>query len=81
MAKTMKERVADQGGLFSCAWTAQNGRRSSRCLVRAHSAQEAKIKIAKAIDCALVALFDFGVGRSAGAEGGTTWGSSLRPGR
>ena len=54
--KTMKERVAEQGGLFSCAFKAQNGRRSDRCLVRAHSAQEAKNRIAKAIGCALVAF-------------------------
>lgn len=56
MEKTMKEKVAEQGGLFSCAFRAQNGRRSSRCLVRARSAQEAKSKIAKAIGCALAAF-------------------------
>lgn len=53
---TMKERVAAQGGLFSCAFKAQNGRESKRCLVRAHDAQEARAKIVKAIGCALAAF-------------------------
>lgn len=51
--KTMKERVAEQGGLFSCAFKAQNGRESKRCLVRAHDAQEARSKIMKVVGCAL----------------------------
>ena len=53
MEKTMKERVAEQGGLFSCAFKAQNGRKSERCLVRAHDAREARDKIAKIVGCAL----------------------------
>lgn len=50
---TMKERVAEQGGLFSCAFKAQNGRKSDRCLVRAHDAREARSKIMKVVGCAL----------------------------
>lgn len=53
---TMKERVAEQGGLFSCAFRAQNGRKSERCLVRAHDAQEARNKIRKVVGCALAAF-------------------------
>lgn len=53
MTKTMKEKVAEQGGLFSCAFRARNGRKSDRCLVRAHDAKEARLKIAKAVGCAL----------------------------
>ena len=53
MEKTMKERVAEQGGLFSCAFKAQNGRRADRCLVRAHDAQEARNKIMKVVGCTL----------------------------
>lgn len=53
MTKTMKERVAEQGGLFSCAFRAKNGRKSDRCLVRAHDAKEARSKIAKAVGCVL----------------------------
>ena len=53
MGKTMKERVAEQGGLFSCAFRAKNGRRSDRCLVRALDAQEARGKIMKVVGCAL----------------------------
>lgn len=56
MAKTMKERVAEQGGLFSCAFRARNGRMSDRCLVRAHDAQEARGRIVKAVGCALAAF-------------------------
>lgn len=51
---TMKERIAEQGGLFSCAFEAKNGRRSSRCIVRAHNAKEARTKIIKIVKCALV---------------------------
>lgn len=50
---TMKERVAEQGGLFSCAFKAQNGRKSDRCLVRSRDAQEARGKIMKVVGCAL----------------------------
>lgn len=53
MNKTMKEKVAEQGGLFSCAFKAQNGRKSDRCLVRAHDAKEARRKITKAVGCVL----------------------------
>lgn len=53
MEKTMKERVAEQGGLFNCAFRARNGRRSDRCLVRAHDAQEARNKIQKVVGCVL----------------------------
>ena len=53
MEKTMKERVAEQGGLFSCAFRAKNGRNSDRCLVRAHDAREARSKIRKIVGCAL----------------------------
>ena len=53
---TMKEKVAEQGGLFSCAFKARNGRRSDRCLVRAHDAREARMKITKIVGCALTAF-------------------------
>lgn len=53
MEKTMKKRVAEQGGLFSCAFKAKNGRTSDRCLVRAHDAKEARNKIMKVVGCAL----------------------------
>lgn len=53
MEKTMKERVAEQGGLFSCAFKARNGRQSDRCFVRAHNAREARSKIRKIVGCAL----------------------------
>lgn len=56
MEKTMKERVAEQGGLFSCAFKARNGRQSDRCYVRAHDAQEARDRISKAVGCALAAF-------------------------
>ena len=51
--KTMKERIAEHGGLFSCAFRAQNGRKSDRCLVRAHDAKEAREHISKILGCAL----------------------------
>lgn len=51
--KTMKEMVAEHGGLFSCAFRTRNGRSSDRCLVRAHDAKEARRKITKIVGCAL----------------------------
>ena len=54
--KTMKERIAEQGGLFNCAFMAQNGRKSNRCFVRAHNAIEARARISKIVGCALVAF-------------------------
>lgn len=50
---TMKERVAEQGGLFSCAFKARNGRKSDRVLVRAHDAREARSRLTKAVGCIL----------------------------
>ena len=50
---TMKERVAEQGGLFSCAFKARNGRKSDRVLVRAHDAREARSRLTKAVGCVL----------------------------
>lgn len=53
---TMKERIAAHGGLFACAFKTENGRQSSRCYVRAHSAGEARQVIKKAVGCALMAF-------------------------
>lgn len=53
MSKTMKERVKEQGGLFSCAFKAKNGRKSNRCFVRAHDAKEARSRIMEAVGCVL----------------------------
>ena len=54
--KTMKERIAEQGGLLNCAFMAHNGRKPDRCFVRAHNAREAREKISKIVGCALVAF-------------------------
>lgn len=53
---SMKEQVKEQGGYFLCAFRAKNGKQSSHCLVRAHSAREARRSIRKAMGCALLAF-------------------------
>ena len=53
---TMAERISEQGGLFKCAFKTRNGRSSSACYVRAHSAREARKQVKKAVGCALLAF-------------------------
>lgn len=54
--KTMKERVAEQGGLFSCSYRTKDGKSRSNVPVRAHDAAEARSKLERFLGCAL-ALF------------------------
>ena len=53
---TMKDQVKAQGGYFLCAFRARDGRKSDRCLVRAHSAREARKHLRKILGCALLAF-------------------------
>lgn len=53
---SMKDQIKEQGGYFLCAFKAKNGKQSSRCLVRAHNAREARRSIRKAMGCALLAF-------------------------
>jgi hypothetical protein len=47
------KEVKEHGGYFLCSFRAKNGTNSSRCLVRAHSAREARRNIKKIVGCAL----------------------------
>lgn len=47
------KEIKEHGGYFLCSFRAKNGTNSSRCLVRAHSAREARRNIKKIVGCAL----------------------------
>lgn len=51
--KTMKERVAEQGGLFSCSYRTKDGKSRSNVHVRAHDAQEARSRLERILGCVL----------------------------
>ena len=51
--KTMKERVAEQGGLFSCSYRTKDGKSRSNVHVRAHDAAEARSRLERILGCVL----------------------------
>jgi hypothetical protein len=53
---TMKEKVARQGGLFSCDYKTEDGKCRSNVCVRAHDAAEARSKLERVLGCVLVAF-------------------------
>ena len=56
MSIQVPKEVKEHGGYFLCAFRAKDGTNSSRCLVRAHSAREARRNIKKVVGCALLAF-------------------------
>ena len=53
MSIQVPKEVKEHGGYFLCSFRAKDGTNSSRCLVRAHSAREARRNIKKVVGCAL----------------------------
>lgn len=48
------KEIKEHGGYFLCSFKAKDGTQSSRCLVRAHTAREARRNIRKVVGCALL---------------------------
>ena len=53
---SMKERVAEHGGLFRCAVRRGENSNEQELLVRARSASEARSRLEKAFGCVLAAF-------------------------
>ena len=56
MSMHVPKAVKEHGGYFLCSFRAKDGKNSSGCLVRAHSAREARKNIRRVVGCALMAF-------------------------